>query len=220
MPAIASAQTSESDLLSLDLGSLRSEIETRYEAGLAATMDAGTVMANDSRYIWASETKVQCGIALGFLKSSTKDPASVSKCQKAYAMLTQPAPQPVPVAPKPKEEPLEVCEAKIGAIVFFDFDSSDVTSDAHGTLEYIANNFARCGWKSLSLVGHTDRSGSDAYNDALSMRRARSVEATLRGMNIAAPIAIEARGESQPRVPTADGVRELQNRRVEITGSK
>ena len=68
------------------------------------------------------------------------------------------------------------------------------------------------------LAGHTDRSGSVTYNMGLAERRNASVQAYLAGRGVPEDrISSEAFGESQPRVPTADGVRELQNRRVEIT---
>jgi outer membrane protein OmpA-like peptidoglycan-associated protein len=67
------------------------------------------------------------------------------------------------------------------------------------------------------VTGHADRAGPDSYNMALSMRRADAVKAVLVREGVPAnQIAVVARGESQPLVPTADGVREPQNRRVEI----
>ena len=69
----------------------------------------------------------------------------------------------------------------------------------------------------IGVTGHTDRAGSDAYNMALSLRRANAVKDQLVREGIpAAGITVVGRGESQPLVPTADGVREPQNRRVEI----
>lgn len=68
------------------------------------------------------------------------------------------------------------------------------------------------------LAGHTDRSGSNAYNEALAERRNMSVNQYLTGRGIpASRISSQAFGETQNRVPTEDGVRELQNRRVEVT---
>ncbi|TIX49363.1 OmpA family protein, partial [Alteraurantiacibacter aquimixticola] len=70
----------------------------------------------------------------------------------------------------------------------------------------------------IMLAGHADRSGSTTYNVGLSERRNESVQGYLTARGIPqARISSEAFGESMPRVPTADGVRELQNRRVEIT---
>ena len=70
----------------------------------------------------------------------------------------------------------------------------------------------------ITLAGHADRSGPAIYNVKLSARRDASVAAylTTHGVPISA-ITSEAFGEANPRVPTGDGVRELQNRRVEIT---
>jgi len=68
------------------------------------------------------------------------------------------------------------------------------------------------------LAGYTDRSGTPKYNLGLSARRNTSVHGYLNAHGIAdAAISSHAYGEANPRVPTADGVRELQNRRVEIT---
>jgi OOP family OmpA-OmpF porin len=69
----------------------------------------------------------------------------------------------------------------------------------------------------LEVTGHADRSGSDAYNRRLSQRRAETVKAQLLrdGLNESEVVTF-AKGESEPLVPTPDGVREPQNRRVEI----
>jgi len=68
------------------------------------------------------------------------------------------------------------------------------------------------------IAGHTDRSGSDQYNMGLSQRRADAVRAYLAGHGIPDGVmTTQAFGESRPLVETADGVREPQNRRVEIT---
>ena len=68
------------------------------------------------------------------------------------------------------------------------------------------------------LAGHADRSGSASYNVGLSQRRADSVRAYMASHGIPdGTISTEAFGEGRPRVETADNVRELQNRRVEIT---
>ena len=69
----------------------------------------------------------------------------------------------------------------------------------------------------IELTGHADRSGPRTYNQGLSQRRADAVSAELVRLGIArAEIGISARGEDDPLVPTPDGVREPQNRRVEI----
>jgi opacity protein-like surface antigen len=102
-------------------------------------------------------------------------------------------------------------------IVFFDFDRANLTAQAVQTIKQAAAA-AKAGNKTrIGVTGHADRSGSDAYNMALSLRRANAVKDQLVREGIpAAGITVVGRGESQPLVPTADGVREPQNRRVEI----
>jgi OOP family OmpA-OmpF porin len=102
-------------------------------------------------------------------------------------------------------------------IVFFDWDKSDITPEAASILDNAISNYANCQNTQVMLAGHADRSGSASYNVGLSQRRADSVKAYLSGRGISdGVISTEAFGESRPRVETADGVRELQNRRVEI----
>jgi outer membrane protein OmpA-like peptidoglycan-associated protein len=102
-------------------------------------------------------------------------------------------------------------------VVFFDFDRADITPQAMQTIQQAAAAAKSGNRTSLSVTGHADRSGADAYNMALSMRRANAVKDALVRQGIpAASMQVVARGESEPLVPTADGVREPQNRRVEI----
>ena len=69
----------------------------------------------------------------------------------------------------------------------------------------------------IELAGHADRSGTVRYNQALSLRRAEAVAAELIRLGVPRPrITVQGFGESRALVPTADGVREPQNRRVEI----
>ena len=103
-------------------------------------------------------------------------------------------------------------------IVFFDWDEADVSPEAATVLNSAITAYGDCGTAAIMLAGHTDRSGTMAYNEGLAERRNESVENYLTGRGIpAARITSEGFGETQPRVDTADGVRELQNRRVEIT---
>jgi len=106
-------------------------------------------------------------------------------------------------------------------IVFFDWDKSDITPEAATILDSAITAYASCHNAPTMLAGHTDRSGSDQYNMELSKRRNDSVTAYLAGHGVPTrAISAQALGESMPRVATADGVREAQNRRVEITFGK
>ena len=102
--------------------------------------------------------------------------------------------------------------------MFFDWDKSDITPEAATILDSAVSAYGNCDNVPIMLAGYTDRSGTVQYNMGLSERRNDSVRAYLTSHGIPdGAISSQAFGESNPRVPTADGVRELQNRRVEIT---
>ena len=101
--------------------------------------------------------------------------------------------------------------------VFFDFDESVITPDGQTVISQIINDYGLGAGTSLSVVGHTDRSGSVAYNEGLSQRRADSVERALSAGGVpATAITTAFEGETAPLVPTPDGVREPSNRRAEV----
>lgn len=128
-----------------------------------------------------------------------------------------PAPPPPPpeAAPPPPPPPAAVPGP---FIIFFDFDKSNITPEAASILDNAAEAYTTTGQAQVMLAGHADRSGSDEYNMALSQRRADAAKAYLAGKGVPeASITTQAYGESHPLVETADGVREPQNRRVEIT---
>ena len=102
-------------------------------------------------------------------------------------------------------------------MVFFDWDRSNLSQQALTTIQQAANAFKAKGSARITATGHTDTSGPEAYNMALSLRRANAVkDALVREGVPAQAIAVIGRGEQSLLVPTADGVREPQNRRVEI----
>lgn len=103
-------------------------------------------------------------------------------------------------------------------IVFFDWDQSVITPDAAGILDSAVSNYRNCGTASVMLAGHADSSGNASYNVGLSERRNDAVTDYLVSKGIpAGVIGSQAFGETALKVPTGDGVRELQNRRVEVT---
>jgi outer membrane protein OmpA-like peptidoglycan-associated protein len=101
--------------------------------------------------------------------------------------------------------------------VFFDWDKSTLTQEAQAIIRTAAANAKAGNIVRIELMGHADRSGPDRYNMGLSQRRADAVKAELVRQGLKAnEIVTFAKGEREPLVPTADGVREPQNRRVEI----
>ena len=102
-------------------------------------------------------------------------------------------------------------------LVFFDWDRADLTARARQILAEAATFSTRQQTTRIEVQGNADRSGTPAYNLALSRRRAEVVGAELIKDGVAkSMISIVAFGDSRPLVPTGAGVREPQNRRVEL----
>jgi OOP family OmpA-OmpF porin len=102
-------------------------------------------------------------------------------------------------------------------IVFFDWDKASLTSRAQQIVSEAAANSTKVQYTRLEVNGYTDTSGTPTYNQGLSVRRAQSVAAELVKDGVPkSAITIQGFGETHPLVPTGAGVREPQNRRVEI----
>lgn len=212
---------------------LRAEMTRNYDVALAATRDRSVIAADDSRYIWASEAKVACGIAIGYLKTRTIDDETIARCRSFTGLMTNapvpsfageplPPPPPPPSAgdalPPPPPATAAACPVALPAEVRFDWAQATPLPESAAVIESIASSAAACGVRALSVVGHADRSGSDGFNQRLSRRRADAVAAALvaEGM-LRGTVQVRAVGERDPAVPTADGVREAANRRVAIS---
>jgi outer membrane protein OmpA-like peptidoglycan-associated protein len=139
--------------------------------------------------------------------------AVVAQLEPPAPRMDLPPPSPPPAAaPPPMASPLPG-----PMLVFFDFDQDVVTPEARDVIAQAAEGPRRTGMAMLAVTGHTDRAGSQAYNQALGLQRARAVQRELEAMGIeGSRISIRSQGEDQTLVDTVDGQREAQNRRVEI----
>ncbi|MBP6768036.1 MAG: OmpA family protein [Reyranella sp.] len=123
------------------------------------------------------------------------------------AACDQPAPA---TAPPPPPAPQSF-------MVFFDWDSAKLNPQATNVVGQAAGAYKTKGSARITATGHTDTSGSEAYNMALSLRRANAVKDALVQQSVpATAIAVVGRGEQSLLVQTGPNVREPQNRRVEI----
>ncbi|HKY83000.1 MAG TPA: OmpA family protein [Sphingobium sp.] len=206
-----------SPLLQLGKSQLKGELTGRYDKAVAGVGDVSLRAAQDSRWTYAVEAKNQCGIALGFLKSGTKDADSINKCDDFVARLS--APPPPPVSAAGSAPPALDCTAPAVSI-FFDWNMDTPLAEGATTINSLTQSAAQCGWTRFGVTGYTDTSGGTRYNDGLSMRRARNVAGLLNQGGIAMDaMTVTGLGEAQLKIETADNVREPMNRRVEITAS-
>lgn len=206
-----------SPLLQLGKSELRDALTSRYDTAVKAVGDPAMRGAQDSRWTYAVEAKNQCGIAIGFIKSGTKDADSINKCDDFVARLS--APPPPPVSAAASAPPALDCTAPAVSI-FFDWNMDSPLPEGVSTINQLTQSAAQCGWKRFGVTGYTDTSGSNRYNDGLSLRRAQNVAGLMSqgGVPMEA-MTVNGLGETQLKIETADGVREPMNRRVEITAS-
>jgi iron complex outermembrane receptor protein len=123
-----------------------------------------------------------------------------------------PPPPPAPEAAQPP--PMAPARTYL---VFFDWDRADLTTRARQIVASAAEASTHVQTTRIEVNGYTDKSGTVPYNQKLSVRRAQTVKAELIHDGVSAnEIVIHGYGESNPLVQTANGVREPQNRRVEI----
>jgi OmpA-OmpF porin, OOP family len=124
---------------------------------------------------------------------------------------------PPPPPPAPVAAPMPPPAAPRVFIVFFDWDRDTITPEGQQIIAQAADAYRSGAPVQIQVTGYTDRSGSPGYNQRLSERRANNVAKALAGMGVPpTQMVVSGRGENDNRVPTADGVREPQNRRVEI----
>jgi OOP family OmpA-OmpF porin len=130
---------------------------------------------------------------------------ATAACAAQPPPAAQAAPQP-PAPPPPSSY-----------LVFFDWNSAALGPGTSEVIQSAASAYRAGAPVTVQVTGYTDTSGSYSYNERLSVRRARAVAATLAQDGVPpGAMVVTGRGENDLRVPTPKGVREPQNRRVEI----
>jgi OOP family OmpA-OmpF porin len=165
-------------------------------------------------------------VALAFAAGCATEPAQPEpKPAPPPAPKPAPPPAPKPAAPAPVEKPKPAPEkpkpvaekVTFAADVLFDFDKSVIKPEGRSKLDDISGKAKGVNLEVVIAIGHADSTGSDAYNQRLSVRRAESVKAYLVSKGIEANrVYTEGKGEKQPVADnkTRDG--RAKNRRVEI----
>ncbi len=191
-------------------------------AGVWYALDSNWQLSADYRYMYTGDAKLTTNGASTFEPDNSIHTVMLGVTYK-FGAPAKPAPAPTPVAaPAPAPAPAPVAAAPAPRapetyIVFFAFDKSDISPVAAQVLDRAVADFRATGSTNVRIEGNADRSGSNTYNQRLSQRRADAVAAYLRGKGIGAgAIQTVANGEDKPRVPTADGVRNDENRNAQI----
>ena len=129
----------------------------------------------------------------------------------------EPIPEPVPEPEPPKEETFVFDSGRLN----FDFDKSVVKPQYFELLRNV-KDYAEQNDFRLTIIGHTDSKGTDAYNMALGMRRAIAVRDKLIefGLDPARVLSVESRGESEPIAPNDTEQGRFENRRIEFKATK
>jgi OOP family OmpA-OmpF porin len=175
----------------------------------------------DYRYLGATEPSFKVAdnpALLGLAGTSFKAGSYVSN--NVVASLTfkfgpPPPPPPVAAPPAPPAPPPPLAPKVF--LVFFDWDRYNITPAGMQIVHRAADEWHAGHPVVLKVNGYTDLSGSAGYNVRLSIRRANAVANALSRFGVPRnEMDVHGYGESNPRVPTAQGVREPQNRRVEI----
>ena len=194
-------------------------LATQGIAGVSYALNDNIDLFGDYRYFMLHNVgmKTQAGNSASFDSRSH----SIMLGLRYNFGAPKPRMKPTPVAepapmPAPTPEPV-VPDLPRNYIVFFDWDSAAITNEASNIIQAAAANANKMATVRLDLTGHADRSGTNRYNLALSQRRADAVKAAFVALGFnPAEIVVTAKGETDPLVPTDDGVREPQNRRVEL----
>ena len=202
--------TGASDAHAGPLSEARSRLTAALDSGARDSNPQAAAQAQVAFDCWLHETQeVDSWLAAGAVGEE-----HFAECRdrfEAAMLLLAPKPE-TPVAAPPAVAPNEY-------LVYFDLDKVDIRPDARAIIDQVLADAAAQGIDRvrISATGHADRSGSEEYNLALSMRRADAVrEALIVGGITAESITLAARGESENAIPTVDGVVEPANRRVEI----
>jgi outer membrane protein OmpA-like peptidoglycan-associated protein len=205
-----------------------SSLEFAYQgiAGVSYEVADNWSVTTDYRYIGTTDPnfKTTAGGSASFENASHNVVIGVRYTMHAperpAPVLAAAEPMPAP-APPPAPKPMAPAPVPQSYMVFFDFDKYDLTPEAQRILASAAQDFKKGGYVRIVVTGHTDTVGTDSYNQKLSERRADAVKNQLikLGVNVQEISAIGV-GKNGLLVPTADQIREAQNRRAEIVFNK
>jgi OOP family OmpA-OmpF porin len=187
------------DAHATELSAARSRLMAQLEGGARTSKPQEAARAQGRFDCWIEQ------------QEENHQPDHIAACRDAFLAAMESLEKVMEPAPEPTPEPMEPQEF----VVYFGFDRDNLTDEAKGVLDRAVREGGMDA--EYSVTGHADRAGPEDYNLGLSLRRANSVREYLVGKGVPKNnLSLAGRGESEPAVPTPDGVAEQANRRVEI----
>lgn len=175
----------------------------------------GSVWKNGFNECWRDASWTPATAAQG-CDGAIAPPAKVVAMPAKQAAAPVAAPAPAP-APAPKVMPMAPAKVSYAADAFFDFDKAVVKAEGKARLDALVEKLSGVDLEVLVAVGHTDATGSDAYNQKLSERRAAAVKAYLVSKGVdQARVYTEGKGETSPVASNSTRAGRAKNRRVEV----
>lgn len=186
----------------VDLGEARERLMAKYDEGYAESQPADLAAAQTQWDCWFEQQ------AEGYQL------LHIQRCREGFEAAMQrmtPAPTPPAAGPAAQMEDIQ-------HIIYFRHDSADLTNLAKGRIQTAVGDAAKRQSPVVTVVGHTDTSGSLSYNQALSDRRANAVADFMEQNGVSATvISASGVGENDLAEQTGDDVKNANNRRVTIT---
>jgi OOP family OmpA-OmpF porin len=212
---------------------MKSTLRVALVLALLSTGSMAAAQGNKSAYLTDSDNAVvKSGFGLCWHTSSWTPADAIEGCDGAIAKAAPaaesapaaaPAPAPAavadvaaPAAPAAAAAPTSE-KVTFSADAFFDFDKAVLKTEGKAKLSDLVSKLKGTDIEVIVATGHTDWTGSDAYNLKLSLRRANAVKAFLVSKGIpAARVFTEGKGESQPIADNHSREGRAKNRRVDI----
>ncbi len=192
-------------------------------ASLLAAIPAAQAQAPapSNGYVQSSGGTVRSGFGLCWRTGYWTPSMATAECDPDLVPKTTPVAAPAPVAPAVKPPPAPpkpvVEKVTLKGDTLFDFDKSVVKPEGKQILDRLADQAKDLQLEVIIAIGHADATGTDAYNQKLSERRAAAVKAYLVSKGVAAnKITTEGKGEKMPVADNKTREGRAKNRRVEV----
>ena len=205
----------------LELGAARGRLIVAYDLGAREVAPQLSARAQAKFDCWIEQQEEDwqdndiSGCKADFIEAMNQLEGSLAPPPPPVVAVEPP---PAPVSPFEVDAAAPMVAENAMYLVFFNWDSHQLSSGALNVLDAVAQEVAQNPPASISVIGHTDTSGSTAYNDRLANKRSNKVKAALIDRGVPEEMIItNARGESELLVATPDNVREPANRRVNIS---